>query len=221
MRFLAGWGVRRHPALLRKLVRLTGAPVFCTPRAKGVFPERDPLFAGVTGLGGNADLAMLSGRDAPIKRLLVLGSRLGEPSSGFHGSLVPRNGAIQVDNAQGVHGVAFPGTKTIAVHAETGAFLRAVLTHRDKLVKHTLPAFPRATGESMALPVTTGTVHPRELMAAIQRVLVDGSNVAIIAEPSSAMIWGTHLLRFDRPGRWRVSNSFGAMGAAAAGVLDG
>ena len=106
---------------------------------------------------------------------------------------------------------------TIAVHSEIGAFLRSLL--RRTLVRHPPPATrPPALRAALSASDSEG-VQPRALMAAIQRVIVRGSDLPLIAEPSSAMARGAHLLAFDRPGRWRVSNSFGAMGHGIGGVL--
>ena len=59
----------RAPAALR-LVRALGAPVFATPKAKGVVPEDDPLFAGVLeGAGHEHVVGFLRGADL----LLCLG----------------------------------------------------------------------------------------------------------------------------------------------------
>lgn len=51
-----GFGARGAARQVRALAERTGARVFCTPRGKGIFPERHPLFAGVTGFGGHASV---------------------------------------------------------------------------------------------------------------------------------------------------------------------
>ena len=214
---LAGWGARGCADLVRELAERTGAVVLCSPRAKGVFPERGAQFGGVTGMGGHdAVLELMRSERAPA-RMLVLGSRLGEPTSGFDAALVPRDGLIHVDVDPRIPGVAFPGTPTLAVQSEIGAFLRSLLAR--PLVRHELPATPAPSAGDVLAACEPGRVHPRALMAALQDVIVDGSDLPVIAEPSSAMAWGAHLLRFDRPGRWRVSNGFGAMGHAVGGVI--
>ncbi len=48
----AGFGARDAAPAIRALAERAGAPVMCSPRAKGVFPEDHPLFVGVTGMGG-------------------------------------------------------------------------------------------------------------------------------------------------------------------------
>jgi acetolactate synthase I/II/III large subunit len=62
-------------------------------------------------------------------------------------------------------------------------------------------------------------VDPRALMAAIQRTVIDGTGMPVLADAASAMFWAAHHLVFPEPGRWFVENRFGAMGAAAAAVV--
>src|SRR5258708_6293401 len=48
-----GYGARDAAAEILELAHRIGAPVMCSPRGKGIFPEDDPLFVGVTGLAGH------------------------------------------------------------------------------------------------------------------------------------------------------------------------
>jgi acetolactate synthase-1/2/3 large subunit len=56
-------------------------------------------------------------------------------------------------------------------------------------------------------------------MDSVQRCIVDASDALVLTESGNAFAWGNSLLRFDEPGRYRVSVGFGSMGHAAAGVL--
>jgi acetolactate synthase-1/2/3 large subunit len=64
-----------------------------------------------------------------------------------------------------------------------------------------------------------GVVHPVDLLAAIQRVYVDGTDMPVIADASSAMFWAVRHLSFKSPGRFFVEGHFGAMGQAGAAVV--
>jgi acetolactate synthase-1/2/3 large subunit len=75
-----GFGARDAPRGGRGVRAADAAPVLCSPRAKGIFPEDDPLFVGVTGLAGHASVFRYLEEHAP-RRILVLGSRLGEATS--------------------------------------------------------------------------------------------------------------------------------------------
>jgi acetolactate synthase-1/2/3 large subunit len=72
-----GFGARHASAQIAELVARTGAGVVCTPRAKGVFPENHPRFAGVTGFGGHDTVKAYLEAEQP-QRMLDLGKRLGE-----------------------------------------------------------------------------------------------------------------------------------------------
>ena len=75
-----GFGAREAASSIRTLVKLTGARVMSSARGKGIFPEDDPAYLGVTGLGGHASVEAYFERNRPA-RVLVLGSRLGEMTS--------------------------------------------------------------------------------------------------------------------------------------------
>ena len=62
-------------------------------------------------------------------------------------------------------------------------------------------------------------VEPEELLAAIQRVVVDGSRATFLAESGNAMGLANRFLVFDQPGRFRTSMIYGSLGHCAAGVL--
>jgi acetolactate synthase-1/2/3 large subunit len=89
-------------------------------------PEAHPRFIGVTGIGGHESVPAWVAEHAPA-RILVLGSRLGEPSSLFDPRLVPRRGFVHVDIDGEVPGRAFPEAPTLPVVADAAALLRELL----------------------------------------------------------------------------------------------
>lgn len=209
-----GFGARDVADDVRKLAERLEAPVMCSPRGKGIFPERHPLFAGVTGLGGDHAVARRLGA---ARFTLVLGSRLGELSSFWDPALVAPEGLIHVDLDPAVFGAAYPHVPTFGVHAEIGAFLRGLLARLGRG-----PRRPRrpvaAPPAAVALPASRSPVRPSVLLAEIQRTIVERSDAIVMTEAGNAFAWGTHALRFDRP-RYRVSTGFGSMGQATAGVV--
>lgn len=56
-------------------------------------------------------------------------------------------------------------------------------------------------------------------MAAIQKIIVEGSDAVVMAECGNSFTWSTHLLQFTETNRYRVSTGVGAMGHAVTGVL--
>jgi acetolactate synthase-1/2/3 large subunit len=150
--------------------------------------------------------------------MFVLGSGLGEATSGWRAELVPPRGVIHVDLDASVFGRAYPEAPTLAVQADVGAVLAALLVRSGRLVRRRPPRRPRPTRLELVRAVPR-CVHPAALMAAVQRVLVDGTDMPIFADASSAMFWAAHQLVFDEPGRWFAEGRFGSMGSAGAAVV--
>jgi thiamine pyrophosphate-dependent acetolactate synthase large subunit-like protein len=211
-----GFGARKASGLVRRLAERTGAAVLCSPRAKGIFPEDHPQFVGVTGLGGHGSAITYMTEGRP-RRVLVLGTRLGEATSFWSPVMVPVEGFIHVDVDPDVPGVAYPTAPTLAVRADVGAFLAALLEH----LPEQQPAevrFPRPERLQIG-PAVAGAVRPEALMAAVQEVVVDRSSAVVLAESGNSFTWASHCLRFNEAGRYRVSTGIGSMGHAGTGVV--
>ncbi|WP_170319712.1 thiamine pyrophosphate-dependent enzyme [Polyangium spumosum] len=212
-----GFGARTAVPLVRALAERRSMLVMCSPRAKGIFPEDHPLFAGTTGVGGHARAAS-SLKAARIERTLVLGSRLWECTSFWRPDLVPPGGFVHVDVNPAVFGAAYPGARTVGVQAEIGAFLSALLP-RLPVWHGKRPALPPLPRPAPLEPLGEGAVRPRFLFEAIQRVVVESSDAAVLTEAGSAFVWGNNVLRFQEPGRYRSGLHFGSMGHATTGVV--
>jgi len=212
-----GFGARNESDAVRAFAERTGAPVMCSPRGRGIFPEDHPQFLGVTGLAGPNDPAELVSA-ARAERVLVLGSRLGEFTSLWDARLIPPKGIVHVDVDADVFGAAFPSAPTHAVQADVGEFLRAVSAR----LPHTFARRAFATRGIPLPPIAVrgrGPVRPKALMAAVQRIVVEKSNAPILVDCGNSYAWANHQLRFRSPGRFRASVGWGSMGHAAAGVL--
>lgn len=213
-----GYGARDAAAEVTTLARRMRAPVMCSPRGKGIFSEDDPLFVGVTGLAGHASVMRYLKECAP-RRLLVLGSRLGEPTSFWDRRFVPPEGFVHVDVDSHVPGVAFGTVPTLAVVGDVGATLRAVLAQlRPSSSAGAVPDLPRPQIDRVQRR-SDGLVRPEALMDALQDWVVDHSNTTVLSEAGNSFLWTTHRLRFSAPHRYRASTGVGAMGHAAAGVV--
>ena len=213
-----GFGARHAAAGIRALAARLDARVMCTPRGKGIIPEDDPRFLGVTGLAGHARVDDRLAADRP-RHTLVLGTRLGESSSFWSPTLAPRDGFVHVDVDPAAFGAAYPEVTTEAVLADVELYVAALLA-----------ALGPAPADEPALPVTplhpahpaprrAGPVRPQVLIDAVQRTIVDGSDAWLMAESGNAFCWATHFLRFADPLRYRLSTGFGSMGHAATGVV--
>ena len=212
-----GYGARAAAGPIRELAERLGAAVMCSPRAKGLFPEDHPLFVGVTGMGGH-DTVQSYMKDHPPRRILVLGTRLGEPTSFWNPAMIPALGFIHVDIDPDVPGVAYPTAATLPVCADIGLFVAALLQRLPARVaspRHDLPSPAPLRIE----PDGMRKIRPEALMAAIQRVAIDRHHSLVMAESGNSFAWATHYLRFQDAGRYRVSTGVGAMGHCAAGVV--
>jgi thiamine pyrophosphate-dependent acetolactate synthase large subunit-like protein len=213
-----GFGAREAAAPIRALAERTGASVMCSPRGKGIFPEEHPQFVGVTGLAGHASVFEYMAREKP-ERILVLGTRLGEPTSFWNRALVPPRGFIHVDINPNVPGVAYPDVETLAVRADVSAFVESLVMRLPvrrpvekirSLVRPDWSSCPTGRSER---------VRPEALMIAIQRRIVYSSDAIVMAESGNSFTWATRMLRFSDPGRFRVSTGVGAMGHMSTGVV--
>lgn len=212
-----GYGARDASAEVAALARSLRVPVMCSPRGKGIFPEDDPLFVGVTGLAGHASVMRYLEEFEP-RRLFVLGSRLAEATSFWDRRFVRPGGFVHVDVDPEVPGVAFPDAPTLAVVGEVKATLRALLARLEPSGNAALPELPHPIIERVERR-GAGPVRPEALMDALQDRVVEGSDAIVLSECGNSFLWTTHRLRFAVPHRYRLSNGVGAMGHAAAGVV--
>ncbi|MGJ5672200.1 MAG: ScyA-related TPP-binding enzyme [Nostochopsis sp.] len=213
-----GFGARSAAEEIRQLAERTGAAVMCSPRGKGIFPENHPQFVGVTGFGMHTSVLRYMQEQRPL-RTLVLGTRLGELTSFWNPVMVPTQGFMHVDLNAEVAGIAYPSTETFAIQSDVGIFLRGLLKY-----------FPENTGSSLTValphpkrdfikPQADGLVRPQLLMDMIQRVIVQRTDVLIMAESANSLAWVNPILEFAKPGRFRVSTGFASMGHFVTGVV--
>lgn len=211
-----GFGARRAAREVHRLVDALDARVMCSPRGKGIFPEHDARFIGVTGFGGHESVFDRLDELRP-QTTLVLGTRLGELTSFWDRRLVGSRGLIHVDLDPTVFGAAYPEVETLGIQAEIQTYLEALLEQVPSRPLSRVLA-PREDDDTEAGGSEQG-VRPRALMKSLQRVVVERTQIPILAEAGNAFLWTTNVLRFDEPGRYRTSMGFGSMGHAAAGVV--
>lgn len=210
-----GHGARHASRQIRALVDLTGVPVLSTPRGKGIVPEDNPQFAMVTGLGGHpCGVEHLEQYDPDFT--LVLGSRLGEPSSGWDARLIPPGGFVHVDIDAAVPGTAL-NAPVLAVQAEVGAFLDQLLLKAER-IPHQGFSCPSPFPQPLSYREQMGLVRPQALFKAVQEVVAN-AGIPILVEPGSSMAWAAHLLKMANPNQLRIVGSFGSMGQMTCGVV--
>ncbi len=213
-----GHGARLAAEEIRQLAERLGAPVMCSPRAKGIFPEDHPLFVGVTGMGGHNTVETYMGQNPP-RRILVLGTRLGEPTSFWSPATVPAGGFIHVDIDPDVPGVAYPDAFTLPVRADIRTFVHALLSKLETAPNAgQQPDLPHPSWPHLE-PSPNMKIRPQVLMDSIQRIAIDRHDCLVMAESGNSFTWATHYLRFTKPGRYRVSTGVGSMGHFTTGVV--
>lgn len=213
-----GHGARHAGAAIREFAERVGAPVIASPRAKGVFPETHPQYLGVTAMFGGHPWVRSYFRAQRPEHVLVLGSRLGQTTSCFDSTFAPRRGFIHVDVDPTVFGSAYPEVETLGVTAEVSELVAALIDRWPESAV-TPPPRPRPVIEPYAAADHDGPIHPRSLMAAVQRVVVERSNALVMSEPGNAFAWANHELRFDSPGRYRTATAFASMTKTTSGVV--
>lgn len=211
-----GFGARGAAVAIRELAEKTGAAVMSSPRGKGIFPENHPQYLGVTGLGGHESVMNYMQEYSP-QRILVLGTRLGEPTSFWSKNMVPAKGFIHVDIDPKVPGVAFPFAETFPIISDANSFVRALLDSFPEGTKQNI-TIPNPERDEIA-PAGSNLVRPEILMQAIQRVVVEGSDAVVLSESGNSFTWTTNMLRFPQGNRYRVSTGVGSMGHNVTGVV--
>lgn len=212
-----GHGARHDAPAIRRLLDLTGAPVMSTPRGLGI-ADGHPQFIGSTGNAARSSAIDAFLSYAP-EFTLVLGTKMDEASSSWMPELVPPGGFIHVDIDDTAFGRAYPHAPTFGVQAEVGTVLAAILRRSHRLVRREPLARHVKRPRLTLVPEDGKAIHPATVMDVIQRLVVDATEIPVLADPASSMFWATRYLAFEEPGRWFVENAWGAIGTAAAAVV--
>ncbi len=227
---LAGAGVlrARTSTELTRFAELLQVPVIATWRRADVISNDHPLYLGMAGLGAAPSVReRLDEADA----LLVIGSRLGEPTS--YGYEVPRAGLAWAHVDAEPRGSAAENAPAISVTADAKAFLkaanerllgRAVLDAELVAARQANNRDDRAAWEAASvvddIPWDGPGVHPGRTIATLRRVLPDDAILA--TDAGNFASWAGRGFRFRRPGTFLGPTS-GAMGyglpAAIAAAL--
>jgi acetolactate synthase-1/2/3 large subunit len=216
-----GHGARGAHRALRRFAEEARLPVISSPRAKGVFPESHPLFVGVSGAGCSPDVAAFFEGRRP-RRMLVVGTRLGEVTSFLSPGILPSESWIHVDVDATAFGAAFPGTPGLGIVADAGAFFDALHARATEMNwfarRPVVRPFERVRRESFE-PRAVGAVRPRYLMQVVQRRVVDATNALVVSEAGTSFTWCNAHLVFEEPSRYRTSAAWGSMGHFTTGCV--
>jgi len=119
----AGQGCQHVPEQIARLAERLAAPVATTTSGRGVLAEDHPLSLGFEFAGNGA--VVLNELIAASDRVLAIGCKFSHNGARGFALRIPEEKLIHVDTAAHVLGANYPAR--IAVHAEAGEFLRALL----------------------------------------------------------------------------------------------
>ncbi|WNN45497.1 thiamine pyrophosphate-binding protein [Winslowiella toletana] len=223
--FWVGFGARHAAENLTRIAVKTQSSVISTPRGKGIFPEKHPLYAGATGLGSNGEniAAQLDPRRHPV--VVILGSRLSELSSSraqdqLSDSIIYYIGLNSRDVASNLP------PQTIVIECEIDRFLASLsqtLRLKEPTPQQLLPVFTPSpelfTANSEDAERKENALHPRIVMQVLQEIVIEKYDGYLAADAGNSFVWTNRFLKFSRPVRYRTSTGFGAMGHYACGLI--
>jgi acetolactate synthase-1/2/3 large subunit len=214
---VAAAGAEEH---LRALAELLPARVATTPRAKGIFPEDDPLSLGILGNAGHRDARdTILGDDVDV--LFTVGASLGETSTfNWTPRLLPSRALIQLDVDADRIGRNYP--VDIPLVGDAQAILVELVYHLHRRIRDGgAPAsrWPEsaalARGESRYddadervsenVPMT-----PQRWRTDLEEVLPE--DAVIFSDIGSHMLFNMHHLCIRRRQRFFINLGFGSMG---------
>lgn len=213
-----GHGARSATNEIREFVARTGCGVMATPRAKGVFPEDDAHYIGVSGAGAHPSVLRYMQEFAPDV-LLVLGTRLGEVSSFWNPAMVPSEGFVHVDIDASTFGAAYPHAKTLGIQSECRFFVEDLLMSMPADFPQQMPHACSLRRAERLTARSEPLVRTPFLLQEVQRLVVEESDAILMAESGNAFSWANHALRFSSAERYRTSAAFGSMGHFVTGVV--
>ncbi|PZN97419.1 MAG: biosynthetic-type acetolactate synthase large subunit [Alphaproteobacteria bacterium] len=196
---------------LRRLARLTGAPVTSTLLGLGAFPASDPQWLGMPGMHGTleANLAM-HGCDV----MLCVGARFDDRVTGRVDGFAPGARIIHIDIDPSQIGKIIP--VEVAIAGDCTAALEALC---DALAGQPAPALGDwwrqiahwRSENCLAYPQRADAIVPQH---AISRLfaLARPHDPIIATEVGQHQMWAAQYCGFDAPGRWLTSGGLGTMG---------
>lgn len=228
--FWTGFGARNASALLTKIATDTNSKVISTPRGKGIFNEKHPLYAGITGLGSDSESLYTTLHCPLLSSVIILGTRLGEFSSSYIQNTLDKVNVYYIGlNAQGVKGNLPP--HSVLIDCDIEAFLTLVDTH---VAEKTIPSNHLqtiSTKYDSALPdnkecnsgseseLENDVCHPLGVMRVIQEIAIDKFDCYVAGEAGNSFVWTNRYLKFANPLRYRTSPAYGSMAHYACGLI--
>ncbi|MDP9002869.1 MAG: thiamine pyrophosphate-binding protein [Myxococcota bacterium] len=214
---VASAGAEEH---LRALAELLPARVATSPRAKGLFPEDDPLSLGILGNAGHRDAReTILGDEVDV--LFTVGASLGETATfNWTPRLCPSDTLIQLDIDADRIGRNYP--VDIPLVGDAQAILVELVYHLHRRIRDgASPASrwrerpPLVRGHARyddALSRISDAVplHPERWRADLEEVLPE--DAVVFSDIGGHMLFNLHHLCIGRRQRFFINLGFGSMG---------
>jgi acetolactate synthase-1/2/3 large subunit len=207
-----GNGARTAARELRQLAERLAAPVVVTAHAKGVFPERHPLYLGIVGHAGHPSAEDYLARRPDV--VCIVGSRLGDlATNGWKLDLSGSEATIQIDRDPLFIGRNAPVTLGIVGDARSTA---SAISNALPL-EGARPIRLRGGCRSHEWTETAGgPLKPQRVLAALSAAFPDAIWCSDIGEH---MGMAQHYLRVDRPDQFHCMSGLAAMGSGIGAAI--
>lgn len=213
---LVGSGAR-HPDAARLVGTLASAlriPVATTPKAKGLFPETDPLSLGVFGLAGHVSATRYV--ESGIDVLLCVGCGLGEGGTNSWTPLLQAKDAfIQIDIDAAQIGRNY--------HVDVGLVgpSHVVLNELLRRVRHRSNITMSMTGieyyEPEMLTSDKVPLQPARVINDLQKLMPPGTTYT--SDIGEHLMFASHYLKINEADAFIVSSGLGAMGSGIGAAI--
>lgn len=201
----------RASQLLRRLARLTGAPVTSTLMGLGAFPASEPQWLGMPGMHGTyeANLAM-HGCDV----MLCVGARFDDRVTGRLDGFAPGAAKIHIDIDPGQIGRIVRAD--VALAGDAAAVLEALCDALETAVSEPIDSWWDQISEWRARDCLgyhqQGEVTlPQHAIATLWRQAAPHRPI-IATEVGQHQMWAAQYCRFESPNQWLTSGGLGTMG---------
>ncbi|OGA32842.1 MAG: hypothetical protein A3G80_09690 [Betaproteobacteria bacterium RIFCSPLOWO2_12_FULL_62_13b] len=206
---IAGMGIRWDRAYpeLKALAERIGAPVFCTPKAKGALPENHPYSAGVF-IGGKLELDILGKAD------LIIGVGL-DPADMLAKPWKYTQPIIAIDRVTNYNEIYHAEMELVGNVAEILTMLNEALPAEHKWDETVAPAYRKKVYDALALP-TPGLAPFR--VSDITRELTS-EDLILTTDVGASKLLLSQIWRPYRPNSVLMSNPLGTMGFAVPAAI--
>lgn len=206
---IVGMGIRWDRAYpqLQALAERIGAPVFCTPKAKGALPENHAYSAGVF-IGGKLELDIIGKAD------LIIGVGL-DPADMLAKPWTYRQPLVTIDRITNYNEIYHAEMEVVGHIGEILAMLAEALPADQKWPDTVAPAYRKKVYEALAMP-TKGLAPFR--VSDITRELT-AEDVIITTDVGAAKLLLSQIWRSYRPNSVLMSNALGTMGCGVPSAI--